>query len=96
MADIDPHGRPIPVLLTILWASFVLMILSGIFYGLGLPEEWARGLFVATVIIWIVIGVALIIQGQMDVRTFARATASSLEGEGKSEKGTGGSDGGEG
>ena len=53
-------------------ASFVLMILSGIFYGLGLPEDWARALFMATVVLWVILGIALIVQGRMEVRRIAR------------------------
>jgi hypothetical protein len=73
MAQIDPVGRPRPLLLTLLWGSFILMILSGVFFALGLPEEWARGLFVATVIVWVVLGIALIVQGQMEVKAFRKA-----------------------
>ena len=63
MVDLGAHGRPIPALLYRLGGSFVLMLLSGIFYGLGLPEDWARALFIATVIVWIVLAVVLMIQG---------------------------------
>ncbi len=72
MASLDTSGRPIPQLVYLLMASFVLMILSGIFYGLGLPEDWARALFMATVILWFILGIALIVQGRMEVREIAR------------------------
>jgi hypothetical protein len=65
-----------------LWGSFVLMLLSGVFYGLGLPEDWARAMFIATVIVWLALGIALIVQGRMETRAFARArTAAVGEGE---------------
>jgi hypothetical protein len=65
-------GRPIPVLVLVLLASFILMILSGVFYGLGLPEDWARGLFMVTVVLWFVLGGALIVSGFMETREYAR------------------------
>lgn len=77
MASLDHSGRPIPQLVYLLLASFVLMILSGIFYGLGLPEDWARALFMATVILWFILGIALIVQGRMEVREIARSSKTS-------------------
>ena len=77
MASLDTSGRPIPQLVYLLMASFVLMILSGIFYGLGLPEDWARALFMATVILWFILGIALIVQGRMEVREIARNSKNS-------------------
>jgi len=56
-------------------ASFLLMILSGIFFGLGLPEDWARGLFMVTVVLWFVLGTGLIVQGIIENRKYARAAA---------------------
>ena len=85
MADPDPAGRPIPLLLTLLTGSFVLMVLSGVFFALGLPNEWARALFMATVVIWIVLGVALIVQGQLEVRSLRGAAVAT---EGSNEAGT--------
>ena len=77
MADIDPAGRPIPTLLVMLWGSFVLMVLSGVFFALGLPNDWARALFIATVVIWIVLGVALIVQGQLEVQNLKRTVGTT-------------------
>lgn len=71
MAMDSKVGRPIPDLVWVLLASFVLMVLSGIFYALGLPEEWARGLFVVTVVLWIVLGGALIVSGFIETREAA-------------------------
>jgi hypothetical protein len=79
MADNDPAGRPIPTLLVMLWGSFVLMVLSGVFFALGLPDDWARALFISTVVIWIVLGVALIVQGQLEVRNL-KLTAYTTDG----------------
>ena len=85
MASLDTSGRPIPQLVYLLLASFVLMILSGIFYGLGVPEDWARALFMGTVIIWIVLGIALMIQGRMDVKAIARKTPAIADAPSKEE-----------
>lgn len=76
MTDNEDLGRPFPTLLIMLLGSFVLMILSGIFFGLGLPEDWARALFMATVIIWMLLGAALIVQGFKETREIARSTPS--------------------
>jgi len=73
MAKDTEAGRPMPTLVWVLLASFVLMTLSGVFYGLGLPEEWARGLFMVTVVLWIVLGGALILSGFLETREYARA-----------------------
>lgn len=69
-----------PQLVVLLVLSFVLMLLSGIFFALGLPEDWARALFMATILIWVVLGVALIVQGQMEVRALARTQPSAPAG----------------
>ena len=77
-------GRPIPTLVIVLLASFILMILSGVFYGLGLPEEWARGLFMVTVVLWFILGGALIVSGLMETREMAsraKATPASTASE---------------
>lgn len=66
-----------PQLVVLLVLSFVLMLLSGIFFALGLPEDWARALFMATILIWTILGVALIVQGQMEVRALARVQSSA-------------------
>ncbi len=72
MAGPSEAGRPVPTLVLVLLASFVLMILSGVFYGLGLPEEWARALFMVTVVLWFVLGGALIVSSFMETRQYAR------------------------
>jgi hypothetical protein len=77
MTDIDPEGRLVPQLVYLLVASFVLMILSGIFFALGLPEDWARALFMGSVVAWVVLGIALIVQSRMEVSAQARALAAS-------------------
>jgi hypothetical protein len=70
----DPKaGRPIPTLVLVLLASFVLMVLSGVFYGLGLPEAWARGLFMVTVVLWFILGGAFIVSSFIEAREYARA-----------------------
>jgi hypothetical protein len=79
MVDIEPEGRPIPVLLYMLWGSFILMILSGIFYGLGLPEQLARALFIATVAVWTFLGLALMYTG------YQERVAYEQDGEGGSD-----------
>lgn len=70
MAGPSEPGRPIPILVIVLLVSFILMILSGVFYALGLPEDWARALFMATVILWFVLGGALIVSGFLETRSF--------------------------
>ncbi len=77
MAGPSEAGRPIPLLVTVLLASFILMILSGVFYALGMPEDWARGLFMATVVLWFVLGGALIVSGFMETREYARRGRAS-------------------
>lgn len=72
MASDDSGGRPLPTLVAVLLASFVLMIMSGIFFALGLPEEWARGLFFVTVVLWFVLGGALLVMSLVETRQFAR------------------------
>ena len=61
----------------LLAGSFVLMILSGIFFAFGLPEAWARALFIGTVMAWMILGIALIVQGRMEVNAQSRALATS-------------------
>ena len=73
MAEVSDTGRPLPTLVLVLLASFALMLLSGVFYGLGLPEDWARGLFMVTVALWFILGGALIVQSFMETRDFARS-----------------------
>ncbi len=77
MTDIVPEGRPVPQLVYLLVGSFVLMILSGIFFALVLPEAWARALFMGTVLAWVALGIAFIVQGRMEVSAQARALAAS-------------------
>jgi Na+/melibiose symporter-like transporter len=66
-----------------LLASFVLMVLSGIFFALGLPEDWARGLFMVTVILWFILGGALIVKSFTETSEYRRQAkptpASSVE-----------------
>jgi len=82
-------GRPIPVLLLALLASFALMILSGVFYGLGMPEDWARALFMGTVVLWVVLGLALVVKGERETRTFASNGGASRPGTSGDEDGEG-------
>jgi hypothetical protein len=58
------------VLVLVLLASFIIMVLSGVFYALGLPEEWARALFLTTVVLWFILGGALIVTSVMETRSF--------------------------
>ncbi len=60
------------LLVVLLCGSFVLMILSGLFYMAGLPEDWARMLFLATVIVWTVLGIAVIVDGLRTTAALAR------------------------
>jgi hypothetical protein len=62
-----------PRLVSVLLTSFVLMILSGIFYGVGLPEDWARGLFMATVVLWFALGIGLIVNSFWETGQYAKA-----------------------
>ena len=71
MAEDSAAGRPLPLLVLLLGVSFLMMILSGVFYGLGLPEDVARAFFIATVIVWCFLGAAVIIQGQLETRAIA-------------------------
>ncbi len=73
MADDVARGRPMPLLVVLLGGSFVLMVLSGLFYIAGMPEDWARALFLATVIVWTILGVAVVVDGQRTVSALARA-----------------------
>jgi len=70
-------GRPMPVLVVMLVASFVLMLFSGILFMAGLPEAVARALFLATVVIWTGLGVWAIVDGQLETRRFAAAQATA-------------------
>lgn len=81
-----------PLLVVLLGGSFVLMILSGLFYMAGLPEDWARALFLATVIVWTVLGVAVIVEGQRTTAAFARAKRPPAQ-EQVAPPGTGGPEG---
>lgn len=82
-------GRPVPVLLIALLASFVLMILSGILFGLGMPDDWARALFVGTVLLWAVLGLALILQDRREVRVHAEGGAAPSPGPAGDDDGDG-------
>ena len=73
MAGDGARDGPMPLLVVLLGGSFVLMILSGLFYMAGLPEDWARVLFLATVIVWTVLGIAVVVEGQRTTAAFARA-----------------------
>ena len=77
MTDIAPEGRPVAQLVYLLVGSFVLMVFSGIFFALGLPEAWARALFMGTVVSWVILGIAFIVQGRMEVSAQARVLAAS-------------------
>jgi hypothetical protein len=77
MAETEDVGRPMPLLVLMLLGSFTFMVLSGVFYGLGLSENWARAMFMATVLLWVLLGIGLIIQGQAEKRAFARAAAAT-------------------
>jgi hypothetical protein len=68
-------GRPLPTLLIVLIGSFVLMLLSGILYMAGLPEDLARALFLATVVMWFALGIAVLAKGRLDVRDLERERA---------------------
>ena len=81
MVDLEPEGRPIPVLLYMLWGSFILMLLSGIAYGLGLPEDLARALFIATVAVWIFLGLALMFAGYQERTAYERQGEGGSDGE---------------
>jgi hypothetical protein len=70
-------GRPLPILVVALLASFGLMVLSGVFYALGLPEDWARGLFMVTVILWVILGGALIVRSFTETSEYAQRPKST-------------------
>lgn len=72
MASDDSGGRPMPTLVWLLLASFILMIMSGIFFALGLPEDWARGLFIVTVILWFVLGGGLMVMSFVETKQYSR------------------------
>ena len=86
MPSKEDVGRPMPTLVVMLLGSFLLMVLSGVFYGLGLPEDWARALFMATVILWLALGVALILHGFMETRSIARSAPVTGGQEGNDEE----------
>jgi hypothetical protein len=75
MAPDEPRGREMPLPLYLLVGSFVLMLLSGAMYMLGLPEAQSRALFLATVVIWIALGIWTIVDGQLETRRIAAAQA---------------------
>jgi len=77
MASGKDAGGSLPPLVLVLLASFLLMILSGLFFGLGLPEDWARGLFMVTVVLWFVLGGALMVQGFLENRRYAQAAVAT-------------------
>ena len=72
MSGTSGPGRPIPTLVWVLLASFLLMILSGVFYALGMPEDWARGIFMVTVVLWFVLGVALMVSSVIETRQYTK------------------------
>ena len=76
MAPDEPRGREMPLLLYLLIASFVLMLLSGAMFMLGMPEAQSRALFLATVIIWFALGIWTIVDGQQETRRIAAAQAA--------------------
>lgn len=76
MAAGPDDGRPLPTLLVVLIGSFVLMLLSGIFYMAGLPEDLARALFLGTVVMWFALGIAVLVKGRLDVRDLERERAA--------------------
>jgi len=73
MSDDAVRDAPVAILVVLLGGSFVMMLLSGLFYMAGLPEDWARALFLATVIVWTVLGIAVVVEGQRATAAFARA-----------------------
>ena len=75
MAPDEPRGREMPLLLYLLITSFVLMLLSGAMFMLGMPEALSRALFLATVIIWFALGIWTIVDGQQETRRIAAAQA---------------------
>ena len=75
MAPDEPRGREMPLLVYLLVASFVLMLLSGAFFMLGLPEAQSRALFLATVVIWFALGIWAIVDGQLEIGRIATAQA---------------------
>ena len=77
MAPDEPRGREMPLLVYLLVASFALMLLSGAMFMLGLPEAESRALFLATVVIWIAIGIWIIVDGQLETRRIAAAQATA-------------------
>ena len=66
-----------PTLVWVLLASFILMILSGVLYALGMPEDWARGLFMVTVVLWFILGGGLIVSSFVETRRFARGSRAT-------------------
>jgi len=80
MSDDAVRDAPVAILVVLLGGSFVMMLLSGLFYMAGLPEDWARALFLATVIVWIVLGAAVIVDGQRTTAALARARPPAPEG----------------
>ena len=72
-------GKPMPVLVVMLVGSFVLMLLSGAMFMLGLPEAQSRALFLATVVIWIALGIWAIVDGQLEMRRLAAAQAAAKD-----------------
>lgn len=74
------------MLVTVLLASFVLMLLSSIFFAVGLPEVWARGLFMTTVVLWFALGIVLMADSIIDTRRYAK-TAPATSSRGDKEKG---------
>jgi len=71
------EGKPMPVLVVMLVTSFVLMLFSGIMFMAGLPEAQARAFFLATVVIWIALGIWVIVDGQLETGRIAAAQAAA-------------------
>ena len=79
MAPDEPRGREMPLLVYLLVVSFVLMLLSGAMYMLGLPEAQSRALFLATVVIWIALGIWAIVDGQLETRRIGAAQTAAKD-----------------
>jgi len=75
-SDISKN-KPMPVLVVMLVASFVLMLLSGAMFMAGLPEAPSRALFLATVVIWVALGIWAIVDGRLEMRRLAAAQAAA-------------------
>jgi hypothetical protein len=89
MAPDEPRGREMPLLVYLLVASFLLMLLSGAMFMAGLPEAPSRALFLATVVIWVALGIWAIVDGRLEMRRVAAAHAmAKAKAEAKAESET--------